>query len=425
MNPLTLMVWSLALGVIGTLGLGRALDLLRRTSRSRLRAVSYHASVFLLVLILSGVLQQANSPAPGRLHVLQVLAGPLCVGFSTFWIHGWLAAAQRDRTMAVLLQAGALVLPLAGVLALLLPHEQQLPAAAAAALLGSGMMSWLTLRAWLMGDRMALLMALGCLLTLPAIAGLYALAMELLSQDAGAQAALALCAASSNAMTGLVLWRRDREVARSRRLGRGANQLDPLTRLPWGPTLVRQLIGSLQRRHRSGRDGALLAVVVYDVQRLLPQVGSAGLQAVWLALVARMQHQLGVVNPVGRYWDHCFVAMVEAIPTPLALRTLGLKLSTSLRRPFEVPGPGGQPLQVQLELGVGVVHLPPGRQWLEIEDLLDEAQQLAGAARSMRSRAAVLDPASGQPVAVEHARLAPRRRLDRLLATSALASLRH
>lgn len=408
MSTLALVVWSMALGAIGAVTLARAAELLARPGASRLRAVSYHFSVFLLVLVLSGVLRQANPPDPARLQVMQVLAGPLCVGLSNFWISGWLRAAQRDRVMAAGLGGSALLLPVLGALALWLPREQQLPAAAAVSLLGSGLTVWLTLRGWLMGDRMALVMSGGCLLTLPAIAGLYALAMGVAGLGAGVQAMLALCAALSNALTGLVLWRRDRHESRALRQDGGAAAVDPVTRLHNGSEVVRRLLRAQRRRRRTGREGALLAVTVFDVQRIATHVGTAGVNEMWLALAGRLQRQVGVVNPVGRYWDRCFIVLIETIPSHAALGTLGLRVAASLRRPLEVTGLSGERMRVHADLGVGVVHLP-GAAALEVEDILDEAQRLAEAARNMRSGAAIFDPACSAVVPVEQASLGPGR----------------
>ena len=408
MDTLALVVWSMALGTVAAVTVARLADFAAHPGRSRLRAVSYHCSVFLLVLVLSGVLAHAHLVSPGRLHALQVLAGPRCVGRSNFWIHGWLRAAQRDHLMALGLRVSAVLLPLLAVLALvLLPPAQQLPAGAAITFLGGGLTLWLTVRGWLMGDGMALAMALGCLLTLPALAGLYALAMQLLPATLGVQAAVALCAALSNGLTGLVLWRRDRHAWQAQLRGTRAQALDPVTHLANGRSLVRRLVQALRRRQRTGRDGALLAVMVFDVEHIAAQAGAAGVNEMWVALAGRIQRQLGVVNPVGRYWDRCFVALVETIPSLPWLRTVGLRVACSLRRPIEVTGFGGQRVQVQADIGVGVVHLPPGP--LEPEDVLHAAQALAMAARGMRSRAAMRDPATAAVVPVEQAALARRR----------------
>lgn len=408
MSTLTLMVWSMALGAIAAVALARGVDLLARPSASKLRALGYHVSVFLLVLLLSGVLRQAAHPGAARLHVLQVLAGPVCVGLANFWIHGWLGASQRDRLMAAALRFSAFALPLLGFAALRLPAEQQLAAAAAIALGGSALTCWLTFRAWLLGDRLALLMAGGCLLTLPAIAGLYALALRVGHWPAAAQMALAACAALSNALTGTVLWRRERHEWRTRERAH-APAVDPVTKVHSSAALVRRLVQSQKRRRRTRREGAMLAVRVFDAERIATLVGSAGLNEVWMTLAARIQRQVGVVNPVGRYWDRCFVALVETIPAPGWLRTLGLRLAASLRQPVEVTGRDGEPVRVWVDLGIGVVHLPPFHP--EVEDVLDDAQRLAEAARQMRSRAAVTDAQSGQVLPLEEARIGrPRRR---------------
>lgn len=405
MNTLTTVVWSMALGAIAAVAVARLGDLVARPSMSQLRAVSYHLSVFLLVLVLSGVLHRTSLAGGGRLEVLQVLAGPLCVGLSNFWIHGWLGAAHRDRFMAAALRLSAFALPLLGVASLGLREEYRLPTAAAVALAGSGLTCWLTFRAWYTGDRLALLMAAGCLLTLPAIAGLYAIAMHVGRWGLAAQAAVALCAALSNGLTGAVLWQRERHQWRTRETGR-VLAVDPVTKLHSSAALVHRLVASQKRRRRTRRDGAVVAVTVFDTARIETLFGKAALNEVWMTLGARIQRHVGVVNPVGRYWDCCFVALVETIPAAPWLRGLGLKLAASLRRPIEVTGRDGEPVRVRPEVGIGIVHLRPRH--AEIEDVLDDAQRLAVAARGMRSRAAIADPVTGEPLPLEEAPLGQR-----------------
>jgi GGDEF domain-containing protein len=395
-----LVVWSMALGAIAAVAFARAGDLLARPGTAQLRVVAFHLSVFLLVLVESGVLRQLARPSPERLRVLQVVAGPLCVGLSNFWIHGWLAAGDRDRLMAAALRLSAFVLPAAGVAALALPSDLQLPAAALLSLLGSGLVCWSTVRAWTIGDRLALVMACGCALTLPAIAGLYALAMHLVPLSVAAQAALAVAAVGSNAVTGLVLWHRGRRAWRTRE-GHDVPATDPVTHLHSSTAFVQELVAAQRRRRRTGREGALVAVTVFEPERIAAQAGSAALNEVWMTLAARIQRQIGPVNPVGRYWDRCFVALVETIPARPWLRTAALRMAATLRQPVLVTGRGGEPVRVRVDFGVGIVHL--GRVPAEAEDVLAEAQRLADAARAMRSRAAMADPLTGEAVAAEQA----------------------
>jgi GGDEF domain-containing protein len=304
-----------------------------------------------------------------------------------------------------------------------LPRAQQLPAAAAVSLLGSSLTLWLISRASLMGDRLAPVMAAGCLLTLPAIAGLYATAMHPGAASVGWQASFALAAALSNALTGFVLWRRDRHEWRARHDG-PSSDIDPVTRLPSGITLGQKLVKAQRRRNRTRRDGAVIAVLVFNADQIARQAGARGANEMFAGLARRIQRQVGVVNPVGRYYDRCFVCLVESIDATVWLRTLGLRVACSVRRSIEVAGADGQRLEVQPEIGVGVVHLT-GSQG-DIDDLLYDAERMAEAARQMPSRTAMLDPESGAVVPVEHAHLGPRRAHATHAARAALhRSLRH
>jgi GGDEF domain-containing protein len=406
MSVQELVIWSMALGAIATAAVARFADFVARPSLSQAQGVAFHVTVFLFVFIECGVAGEAATVNPRLLHPAQVLAGPVCVGLANFWIRGWLSAAQRDRVMSGVLRASALLLPLAAFGCLALPMGQQLPAAAVLSLLGSVTTLWLTVRAWLLGDRLAPLMAAGCLLTLPAIAGLYAAALNL-PMGLGIEALLALCAAMSNGLTGLGLWRRDRHEWKSERGDGRASQFDPVTKLYSGIALVQKLIKAQRRRRRTRRDGAVIAVLVFDIERVVAQAGPAGLNELFITLASRIQRQVGVVNPVGRYWERCFVSMVETIHSTAWLRTLGLRVSTSMRRPVQVTNANGERIELQADIGVGVVHISSASD--AIEDILHDAQRMAEAARTMRSRAAIMDPASGEVVPVEDANLGPRR----------------
>ena len=95
-----------------------------------------------------------------------------------------------------------------------------------------------------------------------------------------------------------------------------------------------------------------------------------------------------MVNPVGRYYDRCFVSLVETIHSPAWLRTLGLRVASSLRRPMEVATANGR-VEVKVDIGVGVVHL--SRDAAPVEDILHDAQRMAEAGlKVMRSNQGAL-----------------------------------
>jgi len=414
-----LAIWSMALGAIAAVGMVRLADLVARPTMARAQGVAYHLTVFMLVLVLSGVATQLwPALAERQLQAAQVLAGPICVGLSNFWIHGWLNAAQRDGFMSSALRISAVLLPLGGAACLGFPEAQRLPLAMAFSLLGGILTLWLTVRAWLWGDRLAPLMVAGCALTLPAIGGMYAIALGHPELGLPAHIGFALCALLSNGLTGFVLWRRDRHEWRTRRVDGAPSQLDPVTKVHSGINLVRKLVTAQRRRRHTRRNGAVLAILVFDIERIAAQAGANGVNEMFICIASRIQRQVGVVNPVGRYYERCFVSLVESIQSPAWLRTLGLRVATSLRRPMNVVTGTGERIEIRADVGVGVVHLSRGH--ADVEDILHDAQRMAEAARGMRSRAAILDPATGEVVPVEQANLGPRRHNHARLMADAL-----
>jgi GGDEF domain-containing protein len=408
MGMLELAIWSAAAGAIALVVLICLVDLTLVRSAAAAQGAAYNLAAVAFVLVMSGVPQALFPAFKGTpAHVAQVLMGPLCVCLGNYWIRGWLAARHRDRFMDISLLATAILSPIAALLCLLLQQGQQIPAAAVLVLLNMGLVVWMSTRAWLLGDALALGIAIGSAVMMLAVGGLYAVAMGAPAAGIGSQAVLAFLSVASIALIGFMLWKRNQHARRSRGIEAVQSQFDPVTKLPGGLPFVRQLIRAQQRRRLTQREGVVIAVIVFEPERIVAQAGAAALNDVYVTLAHRMQRQIGVVNPVGRYWDRCFVALVETIHSPAALRTLGLRVASTMRRPMQV-GAGEDRINVRADIGVGVVRL--GRESVEVEDLLHEAQQLAEAARHMPSRAAARDPKSGEPVPVEHAQLGPRRR---------------
>src|SRR4029078_11109672 len=86
----------------------------------------------------------------------------------------------------------------------------------------------------------------------------------------------ALCALLSNGLTGFVLWRRDRHEWRTRRVDGAPSQLDPVTKVHSGINLVRKLVTAQRRRRHTRRNGAVLAILVFDIERIAAQAGANG-----------------------------------------------------------------------------------------------------------------------------------------------------
>jgi GGDEF domain-containing protein len=402
-----LAIWSAAAGAIAlVVALGLA-DFALSRRIGALHGAIYNLFALLFVLVMSGI-AAALLPSAWRpeLRIAKVLAGPVCVLTGDLLIRTWLGARHRDRLMDFSLLVSGIAVPALGAGTLLvLSRAQQLPAAAGLVVLNTALVTWMSVRAWLLGDALALGIAIGSVLMVAAVGGLYAIALGV-PMGTGAQALIAFGAALCVAVIGTMLWQRNQQARRVRSSDEVQSQYAPVTKLPGGLPVVRHLIRAQKRRRMTRREGAIVAVLVFEPERIRAVAGAAGLNEAYLQLAHRLQHHVGVMNPAGRYWERCFIVVIESIRTTASLRTMGLRVAAALRRPMHVTGPDGNPMQVRLDVGIGVLRLE--RESAEVEDLLHEAQALAEAARSFASRAATRDPATSDVVPVEHAQLGPR-----------------
>ncbi|MEO8020626.1 diguanylate cyclase [Polaromonas sp.] len=402
MNAAETMIWSAASGSIGLVVLLGVADALFSRSRASVQSLVYLTASWLFFTLLSGLpatlLPDGNA---SWLHTAQVLIGPLCAGLGTYGAGHWLAAPRRDRLTDISFRSASALSLAGGPLCLFLPIGSQLVASAVLTVLSLSVAVWLAVRATQQGDRLAWGLAAGCLLTLPMELGLYRIALNASRPSVLLQAGVALLGLLSIAVIAVVLWLRnhqDLQIRHDRRSRR-----DPTTQLYDSVAIVQKIIRGQRRLARTRRDGALMAVRVFEPEQLLNLVGQHGLNEIYSQLARRMQRHTGVVNPAGRYYDRCFVVLIESLHSPGWIRTMGLRVASSLRRPLEVVSLSGERIKVSADIAVGMVHLSGGGK--DVDQLLHEAEDMAKAARGMRSRAALLDEFNRQAVPVENAEL--------------------
>ncbi len=401
MTPAEMMLWSAEAGALG-LVVGLALgELVWSRTRAAVQAVAYLFFCWLAVMLLSGLPAAIWPFARPQLVLAQVVVGPLCAAMGSYGASEWLSAHQRDHLMRVCLLTVTGLCLVGGPLCLLAPAEWRLPASAVLAIGNLSVVLWLSVRATQLGDKQAWGLALGCLLTLPAQIGLYWLAISDTRLSFAMQAAVASVGLLSVVVTAIMLRLRNQHT---RQLVQRDNSLrDPVTQLYSSVPMVQKIIDAQGRRLRTRRDGALMAILLFEPDRLQAQVGPAGMQEIYIELALRIQRHTGAVNPAGRYYDCCFLVLIETMHSPRWIRTLSLRVASSLRRPVAVHSLSHQEITVTPDIGVGIVHMAATGK--DVDQLLHEVQSMAEAARSMRSRAAMLDPETRKAVAVEHADL--------------------
>lgn len=418
MRTAEMMIWSAVVGSMALIVLLALADALYSRSRSSFNALIYMTGGWLFVALLSGLPAAVfKFLGSAELHVLQVLAGPLCASMGSYCTSRWLSAQQRDRVMKISLRTVSIVCLAGSPLCLLLQHDFQLPASAALTVSSLGVLIWLGVRAAQLGDRMAWGLAAGLLVTLPLQLGMYWLALGSTRPSLIWQVIIGLTGLASLTITAVMVWLRSRHEQRFQHESK--SRRDRITQLYSSVVIVQKIIHAQRRLVRTRRDGALMAVILFAPEQLVSQVGHYGMNEIYIHLARRMQRHTGVVNPAGRYYDRCFIVLMETMHSPKMIRTLGLRVASSLRRPIDVISLNGERIKVTADIGVGIVHLSGARK--DVDQVLHEAQSVAEAARHMRSRAALLDAETRHAIPVESAELGSTWRAQR----AQLAHLTH
>ncbi len=408
MSAAEIMLWSATTGALSLVVLIALFDAALSRTKAAWQLLAYLLGCALVVTLLGGLPDALLDPLwpAGRdwLVGAQVLLGPLCGALGSYGVSKWLYASRRDRMIRVTLAIVTGSSLAGGLLCLILPGALRLPVSAALSITAMAFALWLTVRAAQGGDSLAWGLAAGCLIALPAQFGLYQIALASNRPALGIQAWVAFASIVSTGLTGLMIWRRNRQI---RHLYKSpASDRDRATGLLSSLSMLQKIIASQLNRRRNGSDGALMAVMLFEPESLLPQIGHTGLNELYTELALRTRRHTGIINPAGRYYDRCFLVLFETMHSPDWLAKVSLRTASSLRVPIELTSLSGERVLVRADVGIGIIHVAEGAK--NVDELVHEAQAVATVARSLPSRTALLDPRTGQPVAAETAELGSR-----------------
>ena len=390
------------MGVISVIVLMAIADAFYSRNRSSVNALIYFAGNWLFVILLSGLPGAVLPQMPAEvLHVLRVLVGPLTASMGCYGASLWLSAHKRDRTVEIGLRFVVAACLAGGPLSLLSSPDTQLLVSAYLTVTCQCVLILLCVRGAWLGDQMAWGLAGGIFLTLPLQIDMYWLALGDKHPSIAAQAATGMIGGVGLTLIALMVWIRSRQEQQFRNADHSLR--DSITQLYGSVVIIQKIILAQRRLMRTRRDGALMAVMLFEPENLAAQVGQAGLNDVYVQLARRMQRHTGMLNPAGRYYDRCFLVLMETMHSPSLIRTVGLRVASSLRRPLAVMSLAGERIMVTADIAVGIVHLSGVNK--DVDQLLHEVQSVAEAARTMRSRAALLDPQSRRAISLEKAEL--------------------
>jgi GGDEF domain-containing protein len=422
MSDVEIALWSACLGIYLSYALLSGVYAAYNRSVSGIQTMIYVVLTGVFVLCASGLLRHFAGLSPKPQMWLTLASGPVAASVSAYGLHNFLRGEMRDtlvgRGMQVVTAFAALLL-----LGLFWPDPVQ---ALEWVGLGVGLVAvgafWLTLRSWLLGDRLALAMTLACTCLAFAVIGLYANALGALQSNRVLQAATAFMSAAYIVIACHTLKRRLSLHLRMKKSLSMSRDKDLLTQLLTGAALIRQVDESVARARRNRKEMAVICVDIKNTSALRQEFGPHGLEQVIYGMAARVRQAAGgAASIVGRYSDSSFVVVLDSLKKSSVLRTLGLRLAVTARRPFVINPMSSSPGEFRSDIGVGVARISPGREMRSrrdsnstqmggsfdsfslAQDALHEAAELAMEARKFNSRAAIVDAYSRKTVALESA----------------------
>jgi GGDEF domain-containing protein len=416
-------LWSACLGVFALCFVASLAQALVARKAMGLQLAAFVSALGLFVATGSGWLAAMHTGLSAQtLQKLTLLSGPVSACIATLGLRQFLRAYQRDVWVQTSLLVSAVVAG-AATLAVFWPNYEQALQWVVVVDLGCSVLALtLALRAYWKGDRFARPMAWACVALIFAVVGIHAMALRTIDGNFALQAVSAIAIVGYLVGSGLAIWRRNTEYLRMRRALSLHQEKDLLTQLWTGEALAQRVDKTIARARRNRIETAIVCIQVFNASQLRQDLGDNAVEQLIYNFAARVRHNAGSSNELGRYDDNSFVVLVENVKQPSALRTLGLRLAGGTRRPYMINPRSSAPRQFSADIGVGIARLAAGGDTRLTRPLgadaelglngagtaraaMSDALELAKAAQKMPSRVAILDAYSRKAVAIEDADL--------------------
>ncbi|MEY2952886.1 MAG: hypothetical protein RLZZ401_973 [Pseudomonadota bacterium] len=372
-----LTIWSAACGAIAVLTLLSIASAVRYSTRAAWRMTVWLLGAFHVVLLLSGLAPLVYPAISGPVELIcQVWIGPLWLALSAFFFRFTLQPWQRNHWTVVTLLCICISSPSLMALALVLaPGIPPLLISACMTLTTLAALVVVAVFAGWRGATSSWGIALACLVAMPILAAMFAQPLGVYL-DPRPQAFLAIMTVLCCLGTATLLQPRDAYHHRARQKANPSPHRDPLTQLYSSAGIVRKLVAATRRQRWFGGSGALVAIMVFQAERVITQFDQSTLDRVYITLGARIQLVAGHMNPVGRYGSDCFLVVVEAAQSAQGLDDMLQTLARELRVPIRLPAEKHGDDAVVPLVGLGQVTLSPQ---ITVDSLLFRVQEVARA----------------------------------------------
>lgn len=383
MNTLELVVWSVMLGGLLTIGTMAVVDVLRSRSAAAWRSLLFMGVTGSSCVLLSGLPEHLFPGLPTLpVLILKSSLGPLGGAMVLSYLSQWLGVAAEDRLVHHTIVWGSVSLVLTAVVITVLSTEfatnqsaEILLLAAAVSALAVLLATLTAARAAKLGDSMARSMVVGCLFMAGSTAGLYS---HQLSPE-NDNLALAIATSFSTVSFFLVMVslgiRRNRQIRQLERLAGLSHGTDPATGLPRGSVLLSKVDDAFWRSARLNLNCSVICLHLRNLYELGEEAGHGVDQQILASMAARMRRAVGFRCVVGLYHPRCFVVVLSAVKHQRVADNLGTRLRVLMSKPLEVVGQNEVMHVFTPEFSVGMVTVAaadavPAR-------AVDEAEQRA------------------------------------------------
>ena len=345
-NTYEIVVWSAMLGGLMTLAATSMADVVINRNISSWRGLVFIVLTGTSCVLMTGLLEVLIPDLPTTaVRVLQSSLGPLSGALALTYLGLWLGVAAEDPLVHYTIAWGsyALVLTalLTAALALLDPLEATVRLNVLTALVNSISVALVTVasvRAAMLGDRLARWMVLACLFMAGMVAGLYGHNLRWGKMGLGMSALTAFCTvAYFQIVMGLGI-RRNRLNRRLKRLAGFAQGADPATGLPKGSVLLSKVDDAFWRSARIHSECTVVCLHLRNLYELGEVAGHGVDQQILSAMAARIRRAVGFRNVVGLYHPRCFVVVLSAVKQPKLTERVLQRLTYFTNKPLSVVG---------------------------------------------------------------------------------------
>ncbi len=378
-----IVVWCFMLGGLLTLGAMSISDVLLNRSVGSWRGLVFIVLTGTSCALMTGLPEYLLPELPSvPVLVLKASLGPLCGALALTYLGLWLGVAAEDPLVHYTIVWGSTLLIVAAVLLAMLSLGYSAQDAyglmcitAAVSCLAVFLSLLASVRAALLGDRLARWMVLACVFLAIMIAGLYGHNLRPAALNVHLQALTAFSTVSYFLIVTSLGIRRNRLNRRLERLAGLAQGMDPATGLPKGSVLLSKVDDAFWRSARMHTQCAVICLHLRNLYELGEVAGHHVDQQILAALTARVRRAVGFRSVVGLYHPRCFVVVLSAIKQPkLVLRTVS-RLRYLMAKPLDVVGldDGSHSFSPRFSIGTVMVTASSA----DPVAVIDEAERMA------------------------------------------------